>query len=277
VREVKSAVRTIEVLELLAARENEPVRIRELCEAMTAPRSSVYALLRTLTDLGWVRTDASRSLYGIGIRALLAGTTYLDTDPLLRLVKPLLEDLGRRIGETVHYGRLDGADIVYLATEDRRTWSRVGRRLPAYATSLGKAVLSHYDPDQLQNHLPGELMALTPQTIVETDALLEDLHSSRLRGFAVDDEENTPGLRCFGVAVAFNGVALDATVLDNTVTDALSCSVPLERLTDERERNLVAELKSCAQLIGRLATDLAVSSGASYAASSGVSSSSSSR
>ena len=88
VREVKSAARTVELLELLAAKGNQPARLRELSEALGAPRSSIYALLRTLVDRGWVRTDATGTLYSIGIQALLAGTTYLDVDPIPEAVKP---------------------------------------------------------------------------------------------------------------------------------------------------------------------------------------------
>src|SRR6476646_4743073 len=72
IREVKSAARTVELLELLAARGNQPTRLRELSEALGAPRSSIYALLRTLVDRRWVRTDATGTLYSIGIHASLA-------------------------------------------------------------------------------------------------------------------------------------------------------------------------------------------------------------
>ena len=103
-------------------------------------------MLRTLVDRGWVRTDATGTLYSIGIQALLAGTTYLDVDPYLRIVQPQINDLSVKLDETIHYGRLQGYDMVYLATHEStqyiRPYSRVGRRLPAYSTSLGKAVLA---------------------------------------------------------------------------------------------------------------------------------------
>lgn len=250
VRGVKSAARTVEVLEVLAARGNEPVTVRELCDAMDAPRSSVYALLRTLTDLGWVRSDSTRSLYSIGIRALLAGTTYLDTDPLLQVVQPHVDEVGRRLGETVHYGRLDRTDIVYLATRhassSERARNRVGRRLPAYSTSLGKAVLAQLQDDELEAHLPPVLEALTPRTITSREALRADLATVRERGYAVDDEENTPGLRCFGVAMPVR----------SGVADALSCSVPLERLTAEHEREIVEALHSTADITHQIVRGL---------------------
>ncbi|CAM5610514.1 hypothetical protein SGLAM104S_08195 [Streptomyces glaucescens] len=79
VREVKSAARTVELLELLSARGDRPARLQELADELGVPRSSMYALLQTLISRGWVRTDITGSLYGIGIRALLTGTGYLDS------------------------------------------------------------------------------------------------------------------------------------------------------------------------------------------------------
>ena len=93
VRKVKSAVRTVELLEYLAARHDDPARLREISDALDMPRSSAHALLRTLVAQGWVRSDASGTLYGIGIRALLVGTSYLDSDPYLPLITPFLDDL----------------------------------------------------------------------------------------------------------------------------------------------------------------------------------------
>lgn len=93
VREVNSAARTVELLELLAARRHQPMKLRELSEQLGAPRSSIYALIRTLVDRGRVRTDPTGTLQSIGIQALLAGTTYLDVDPILRLVQPQVSNL----------------------------------------------------------------------------------------------------------------------------------------------------------------------------------------
>ena len=134
-------MRTVELLEYLAARHDNPARLREISDALDMPRSSAHALLRTLVAQGWVRSDASGTLYGIGIRALLVGTSYLDSDPYLPLITPFLDDLRQDLDETFHLGRLDGTDIVYLATRESKQYnriqSRVGRRLPAYATALG--------------------------------------------------------------------------------------------------------------------------------------------
>ncbi|TKG71646.1 IclR family transcriptional regulator [Prauserella endophytica] len=251
-RGVKSAARTVELLELLASRQNRPARLRELSDALGAPRSSVYALIRTLVEHGWVRADASGTQYSIGIRALLAGTTYLDTDPYLRIVQPLITDLSAELDETIHYGRLDRGDIVYLATKESskyiRPFSRVGRRLPAFSTSMGKSLLAERLEAGIDEHVPEEVTPLTPNTLVERADLIADLELTRERGYAIDNEENYAGVTCFGFALRYS----------TPPTDAISCSVPISGLTEARREEIIDAMQRTRLAIERMApVDLA--------------------
>jgi DNA-binding IclR family transcriptional regulator len=234
VREVKSAARTVELLELLAARGDRPARLQELADELGVPRSSMYALLQTLISHGWVRTDVTGSLYGIGIHALLTGTSYLDSDPRVRVVQPYLDEASERLGETIHMGRLDGRDVAYLATRESheylRTISRVGRRLPAHAGALGKALLAQRPDAELPE---GPYEALTPNTHTTRESLLADLARVRARGWSVDREEGVTGIVGFGFALRYDTPALDA----------ISCSVPVARLTPEHEERIVAVMR----------------------------------
>lgn len=244
VREVKSAARTIEVLELLAEHGSSPVTIRDLCQHMGAPRSSVYALLRTLVDAGWVRTDPGNTEYSIGIRALLAGTTYLDTDPTLKVVRPVLAEVGRDLGTTVNFGRVDGRDVVYLATWEipgrERATPRVGRRLPAHATAIGQAALSTVDDPGW--HLEGPLEQLTAQTITDPDRLRRVLQVTRERGHAREDGQNTPGIACVAVPVLTPAEGIP-------LLDGLSASFPGSSLTASTEREAALILRDAAARI----------------------------
>jgi DNA-binding IclR family transcriptional regulator len=251
VRKVKSAVRTVELLEYLAARPDHPARLREISTALSMPRSSAHALLRTLVAQSWVRSDATGTLYGIGVRALLVGTSYLDSDPYLPLMTPFLDDLRRDLDETFHLGRLDGTDIVYLATRESKQYTRasnrVGRRLPAYTTALGKSLLAERFGVDRDEHIPAALKALTTNTIVDRAALDETLDEVRVRGYATDDQENTMGLRCFAVALRYCRPA----------QDAISASVPVERLTPQREREIVDALRAMGDKVSRVVRPLA--------------------
>ncbi|WP_101947888.1 IclR family transcriptional regulator [Mycobacterium sp. 3519A] len=251
VRKVKSAVRTVELLEYLAARPDTPARLREISDALEMPRSSAHALLRTLVAQGWVRCDPSGTLYGIGIRALLVGTSYLDSDPYMPLITPFLDELRQDLDETFHLGRLDGTDVVYLATRESKQYTRaanrVGRRLPAYTTALGKALLAEQFGTERDEHIPAALKALTANTIVDRGALDDALDEVRVRGYATDNQENTTGLKCFAVALRYCRPA----------QDAISASVPVGRLTSHREREIVDALCAMGDKVSRVVRPLA--------------------
>lgn len=228
---VKSAARALEVLEFLAARGGVPARLTDVAQSLGAPRSSVHALMRTLTEAGWVRTDVSGAFYALGVRCLLVGTSILDSDPYVRVARPILSDLRDRLGETVHLARIDEGNIVYLATfespREVRPFTRVGRAMPAHCTSLGKALLA------VRQEVPREpLVALTPHTVTDLSALKEELSRIATQGYALDDEENTLGISCVGVALRYTFPA----------TDAISCSVPTSRMDDAHRATIIDAL-----------------------------------
>jgi DNA-binding IclR family transcriptional regulator len=126
--------------------------------------------------------------------------------------------------------------VVYLATRQSqhylRPFTRVGRRLPAHSTSLGKALLATHSDEDVRQILPERLEALTEHTFTDREELIEDLRLIRERGYAVDHEENTLGLRCFGIAIPYRTPS----------RDAVSCSVPVARLTAEHEQAILDAL-----------------------------------
>lgn len=231
---VKSADRTLELLEALA--EGGPRGLVELSRELDIPKSSLHGLLRTMAKRGWVETDAGGSRFGLGVRALQVGAAYLDTDDTMGLLNDALDALAARFGETVHLGRLDGPNVVYIAkresTHPLRLFSAIGRRLPAHATGLGKALLAERDDAEVDRLLDWPLAALTPHTVTTPEALHRELAEVRRTGHAVDREENTEGIVCLAVAVPLRRPAVDA----------ISVSIPLARLRDTTAADIVAEL-----------------------------------
>jgi IclR family transcriptional regulator, acetate operon repressor len=242
---VKSALRTVELLEYFAGHRG-PHSLAELQASLGYPKSSLYMLLRTLTDLGWVETDTTGTLYSIGLRALLVGTSYIDGDHTVAAARDTLDWLAGVTSETVHLARLDGGDVVYLATRESQHYlrliSRVGRRLPAHTTSLGKALLAERTDEEVRAILPETLASLTPNTLVDYEVLAADLAETRRRGCSVDREENEIGLRCFGAALRYRHPA----------RDAISCSVPIARLTPGREEQIVTALLAARERLDRI-------------------------
>ncbi|MFE9254453.1 IclR family transcriptional regulator [Streptomyces sp. NPDC006879] len=228
---VKSAVRTVELLEWFAARPGLH-SLADVQQGVGYPKSSLYMLLRTLVDLGWVETDSPGTRYGIGVRALLVGTSYIDGDEVVTAARPTLDRLSDDTTETIHLARLDGSSVVYLATRQSqhylRPFTRVGRRLPVHSTALGKALLATHTDTEVRALLPRRLEPVTAHTLTDREQLIEELALVREQGYAIDREENTLGLSCFGVAIPYRTPA----------RDAVSCSVPVARLTPGHEETI---------------------------------------
>lgn len=234
VRTVKSASRTIALLEYLASRQANPPHLAEVCAALGAPRSSVYALLRTLVQQGWVQSDGTDG-YSLGIRVLIAGTSYIDSDPYVRIVRPILVDLSTTFGETFHMGRIDGDKVVYLFTQEShrelRAYSRVGRRMPATATALGKVILAHR-PELI----PETFERLTEFSITNRVDFDADVATTLERGYSTEDQENTLGVRCIAFPLPYS----------QPVTDAISCSIPKVRWTEANVERITEGMRAAA-------------------------------
>lgn len=229
-RPVKSALRTLEILEYLATAQG-PCTLAQIASELAIPKSSLHAILNTMMDKGWVQADDTGHRFGLAARALQVGAAYVEHDDVATLVGDTLDWLAGSLDETVHLGRLDGTDIVYLAKRESsqalRMFSAVGRRLPAYSTALGKSLLAALPADRLSDHLPPRLEPLTRHTITDRRELELELASIRTRGYALDDQENSEGICCVAVSLP----------LAEPPQDAISCSIPIVRFdTELRER-----------------------------------------
>ncbi|MDF2442367.1 MAG: hypothetical protein JWR01_570 [Subtercola sp.] len=193
-----------------------------------------------------MQLEAGSVRYSIGLRALLAGSSYLERDPVAQFSGPLLRRLGEELNETVHVARLDGSDVIYLASRESthhlRTTSRVGRRLPANACSLGKALLAERTDQIVDALLPPVLEARTSLTITSREALHADLALTRERGWAQESGENTVGLACVAMVIPSA----------NPAVDAMSCSIPLERFSPEVELKVIEALKRATEELAEL-------------------------
>jgi DNA-binding IclR family transcriptional regulator len=239
---VKSASRALEVLEALAVSDRKQ-GLPELSEHLAIPKSSLHGILKTMVHRGWVETDESGLRFGLGVHALFVGTAYIDRDDVVMRAQAILDWLSDELGETVHLGRIDGSDVVYLAKRDStyplRLYSAIGRRLPAHATALGKALLAQRSPQTVRELFPAGLPRLTPKTIVRWSEIETDLERIRMRGYSIDDEENSIGIRCFAIA-------LPNPRGGRVPTDAVSISIPMVRIepgTEERCAELLMEAR----------------------------------
>lgn len=250
---VKSAARVLDIVEVLAAAPGG-LSFTEIGRRLDLPKSSLHGLLATLSGRGYIGYDAERHVYSLGIRVWEHGQAYLRHQDLLGEAHRAMEAIVREINETVQLAVLDGLENVYLDKVDCshpvRLQSEVGKRLEAHATGLGKVLLAFLPPDELEARLARSnshtLIRFTPQTITDQAALLRELEIVRRQGFAVDDQEYTPGLICVAVPIREQG---------GKVATAMSASVPIMRAGPEQ---LAAALQAVARGSLRLSQRLGV-------------------
>jgi IclR family acetate operon transcriptional repressor len=187
------------------------------------------------------RHDATRT-FRIGIRLWEAGQAYrLHADLALHAL-PAMQRVVDDIDETVQLAVRDGRDNVYLAKVDSQQpmqlVSRIGSRIPAHGTGLGKVLLADLSDEELDAlYADATLLRFTPNTITDLARLKQVVRDVRRLGHALDEEEFALGLRC--IAVPIVGV-------QQRTLAALSCSIPSARLDTAKSLRTLSLLKAAA-------------------------------
>jgi IclR family transcriptional regulator, KDG regulon repressor len=247
---VKSAVRVLDIFELLVQHPSG-LSLSEICTVLDLPKSSGHALLMTLVNRGYLREGRRERTYRLGPALFEIGSAYMSSTDLIADGQAVVSEVARLCDETVHLAVLDGADVLYVVKEEGtrtiRMVSAVGKRFPAHGTGIGKLLLSFLNDDDLAERFPDgvALAALTPQTITDPRALRAELALIRVRGYAFDYEESTPGLCC--VAAPVYGATGD-------VVAGMSIAVPSVRFSparrDELQALLLAQTKRLSIILG---------------------------
>lgn len=206
--ELTGADRVLAVLRSLGEHPRG-VGVEELARKLGLPKSSTHRALSTLCRAGFAEHD-ERGDYRLGLELVRIAFAYHHHLDRRRVVEPVLAALAERFRETAHYAELDGDEIVYLAKvmpagRGVQMTSHVGGRNPAHCTGVGKALLAYALPDLaavesfVASH--GPLAAPTERALVDPQALDGELEAIRARGYAVDAEENEPGINCLAFAL----------------------------------------------------------------------------
>lgn len=245
---VQSAVRTLQILEVLAA--GGEFGLTELSERVGVHKSTLLRFMRTLCDLGYARRDPETERFSLSLKIFELGSTVYARLDLVKLASPSLARLSATTQETVHLAVLDGGRLVYLSKLESPHALRVAMRsgvgltAPAYCTGVGKVLLAFAATDILDAYLASsDFVRYTEKTIPDRLKLLAELQLIRNRGWAIDDEEHEYGVRCVA-----------APVRDRTseVIAALSISGPTVRLTHDRIESMRTLVCEAAEEISRL-------------------------
>ena len=241
---VQSIERGVAVLRVFAGREGR-LSMSDVAARTDLPRPVVRRILLTFEHLGYARLD--RGLWSLTPRILELGSGYFAASSLPEVSYPVLHEVVERTGETCSLGVLEGGEVIHVArVEDDRPMPgaiRIGMKLPAYATALGKALLAHLPDDEIEEYLAAtELVPITPSTVTDPDRLRERLALVRAQGFDLSVEEYTPGRLVVAAPVLLDGAAVGAVGVSATTS---------RETVDSMTGTIVPVLLEAAASIGR--------------------------
>lgn len=240
-----SVRRAVTILEFLARQADARGRsLAELAAGTGLNKSTLLRLLAPLREHGLADQDSGTERYRLGPTTLFWAQAYLSTLDLRSVAAPSLYQLMQTTRETVHLVVYDHGEVVYIDKVESpntiRMFSQVGRRNPAYCTAVGKAFLAYLPEAAFDEVVARGLSHRTDNTRTTPEALRTDLELVRQRGYAVDDIENEPEVRCVG-----------APIFDYSgrVIAAASVSGPATRVTGERVPELGRVVKGATEKI----------------------------
>ena len=228
---IESLDRGLRVFELFGA-DARPMTLSDLAKAADLPRATARRILFTLERAGYVASDGK--LFTLTPRVLVLAASFLSSNQVVAVLQPVLDRLASTAQEISSLAVLDGHEVIFIArASPARVFSAgidLGYRLPAYCTSVGRAMLCKYSNADLAAALGAmELRAMTPYTVTDRDLLLATIMTDREKGYSLVDREAEPGFRSISVPVRRYDGEIVAAINMGAHVDRISTGEMIDR------------------------------------------------
>jgi DNA-binding IclR family transcriptional regulator len=236
--------RTLLILEAVAQRQTG-MSNADFSRKLKIPKSSASYILRTLEQHGYLRRDKEDGKYRLGMKVLGLSRGALSSVNVRGVALPIMRHLVEQVHITTHLAILDNDEAVYVEKVEAPgfvkmdTW--IGRRMEVHTTGVGKAILAFLDPKEQEAIIRRRgLKKFTPLTITSPYKMMKEFERVRQMGYAVDDEENSLGVRCVGAAIFNAQGKVEASVASTgTITEVPRDAVPrLAEMVKEAARRI---------------------------------------
>lgn len=180
--------------------------LTEIAQRTGLDKSTVQRVVHTFSQLGYLERDADTRRYCLGKAMLGLSFSFLRSNPIVARATPTLIDLRRTVQERVSLSLWDDLELIYAVRfqSKRETFfsTLIGRRMPVYCTSGGRAILSHLDEPEAQALLRRcEITKRTACTLTDIDAIMEKVREAEQNGYSLNVEEALPGELTISAAV----------------------------------------------------------------------------
>jgi DNA-binding IclR family transcriptional regulator len=251
---IASIAKAADILKLFLTNDGG-LGLKEISDHFDQHKSSVYRTLSTLVDAGFLEKEEVTNKYRLGTIFLDFAGHVLHRFDFRNQAKPYLIGLAEKTKEIIHLSILEGSEIIYLdkvgQAQPLTVATQIWGRHPSHCSAMGKVLLSGLNREDCQKVLgKGPYKKMTQNTITDFETLSKVLECVRDEGFAIDDEEAFPGIRCVAAPIKEGR--------DGKVIAAISATVPIQRMDETRTMEICRMLKETAGQISEQVAGLAV-------------------
>lgn len=198
-----SLVRGLAVLECFGKRQRHRYTLAELSRELNVPKSSMHRVLKTLSDMDYVRYEEHSKHYYLGVRVLSLGFTLLNSMEFREIARPYMEKISHECNKTINLAVLDRDEMVYVERVSVRSIRQynisTGTRITPWKSAIGRSVLAYLEPDKVAEMIRS---AKKKGTFTFDDAAFAKiLAETRKKGFAVDNQETRKGIVAIAVPI----------------------------------------------------------------------------
>jgi IclR family transcriptional regulator, KDG regulon repressor len=243
---IESVAKALTILKLFKTNKTK-WGVTEIARELDMQKSTVYRLLTTMQEFGFVRKNEDGSAYSLGLSLFELGSVVSNNFNFRDIAVSYMHKLAEQCGETVHLGIFSDHEVISIEAVETQSSLKstviVGERAPLYCTGIGKSLLAFLPGNEREQIIKNiHFEKFTEQTIVDPQKLAEELKLIRKRGFAVDNEEHDLGIICVGAPIFdFSGAVLGS----------LSISGPSVRITPEQMPRYIELVLTTAKAVSR--------------------------
>ncbi|WP_371424286.1 IclR family transcriptional regulator C-terminal domain-containing protein [Tardiphaga sp.] len=228
---IESLDRGLRVFELFGA-HSRPMTLSDVAKAAELPRATARRILFTLERKGYVTSDGK--LFALSPRVLALAGSYMTSNQVVTILQPVLDSISSAAQEISSLAVLEGHEVIFVArASPARVFSAgidLGYRLPAFCSSVGRAMLGKYSNDDLTAALDAmDLVAMTPFTVTDKELLKATIITDREKGYSLVDREAEPGFRSISVPVRRYDGAIVAAINMGAHVDRVSTGEMIDR------------------------------------------------
>ena len=227
----KSAVKALDIIEYLAAGNNEPMRLQDIASGLSMNVSTVLRFLTALCECGYAQQDTSTLRYYLTFKICSIANKVSANIRLYDIALPIMKQISVAFSESVCLAIEQDMTVIYIGIVQGpdqmiRTMQRIGNHAPMHCTGVGKLLLLNHSEEDIDKMIAENgLTTFTANTISTKEALMKELDDVRQKGYAYDNEECEIGARCIAVPVR------DYT---KKIISCISVTGTIFRMTDEK-------------------------------------------